>query len=134
MIILEMFPCHKGSKASANNLHKYFFFLGYRVHITWHQQVVIAFKEIKRTHHLVQIMTPSMCEILLFCIFLLLTSSFNLSLEICFPEVCLVFYVISKIFSLLHFKDTHIKKAPSNQTGMLSNSMNMDIWVVGTSN
>ena len=31
-------------------------------------------------------------------------------------------------------KDTHREKAPSNKTPALSESMNMDIWVVGTSN
>ena len=31
-------------------------------------------------------------------------------------------------------KNTHRKKAPSNKTPTLSKSMNMDIWVVGTSN
>ena len=40
-------------------------------------------------------------------------------------------------FSNLHqctFKDIHWEKAPSNETPTLSKSMNMDIWVVGTSN
>ena len=32
------------------------------------------------------------------------------------------------------FKDTHREKAPSNKTGTLTKSMNMDICVVGTSN
>ena len=32
------------------------------------------------------------------------------------------------------FKDTHREKAPSNKTPALWKSMNMDIWVVGTSN
>ena len=31
-------------------------------------------------------------------------------------------------------KDTHRKKVPSNKTPVLTKSMNMDIWVVGTSN
>ena len=31
-------------------------------------------------------------------------------------------------------KDRHRQKAPSNKTPALSESMNMDIWVVGTSN
>ena len=31
-------------------------------------------------------------------------------------------------------KDTHREKAPSNKTRTVSKSMNMDIWVVGTSN
>ena len=34
----------------------------------------------------------------------------------------------------MFFKDTHMKKAPSNKTLALTKSMNMDIWVVGTSN
>ena len=32
------------------------------------------------------------------------------------------------------FKDTHMEKAPSNKTPLLSESMNMAVWVVGTSN
>ena len=32
------------------------------------------------------------------------------------------------------FKDTHREKAPSTKTPALSESMNMNIWVVGTSN
>ena len=32
------------------------------------------------------------------------------------------------------FKDTHREKASSNKTPALSESMNMDIWVVGASN
>ena len=31
-------------------------------------------------------------------------------------------------------KDTHREKAPSNKTPALTKSMNMDIWVFGTSN
>ena len=31
-------------------------------------------------------------------------------------------------------KDTHREKAASNKTPTLSTSMNMDIWVLGTSN
>ena len=31
-------------------------------------------------------------------------------------------------------KDTHKEKAPSNKTPALTKSMDMDIWVVGTSN
>ena len=30
--------------------------------------------------------------------------------------------------------DTHREKAPSNKTPALTKNMNMDIWVVGTSN
>ena len=35
---------------------------------------------------------------------------------------------------LFPFKDTHWEKAPSNKTPALTKSMNMDSWVVGTSN
>ena len=35
---------------------------------------------------------------------------------------------------LLNIKDTHREKAPSNKTPALTESMNMDNWVVGTSN
>ena len=31
-------------------------------------------------------------------------------------------------------KDTHWEKTPSNKTPMLTKSMNMDIWIVSTSN
>ena len=32
------------------------------------------------------------------------------------------------------FKDTQREKAPSNKTPALTKSLNMDIWVIGTSN
>ena len=32
------------------------------------------------------------------------------------------------------FKDTHREKAPSNKTSALTKMINIDIWVVGTSN
>ena len=32
------------------------------------------------------------------------------------------------------FKNTHRENAPSNKTPALTNSMNMDIWIVGISN
>ena len=38
----------------------------------------------------------------------------------------------SKISNLL--KDTHRKKAPSNKTPMILKGINVNIWVVGTSN
>ena len=65
-------------------------------------------KEIKRVHHFVLIMTPSLCDVSIFCIFLLLTlSCIYLSLEIFFPDIWLVFYVSAfyvtlKVFSLCH--------------------------------
>ena len=31
-------------------------------------------------------------------------------------------------------KDTHREKGPSNKTSTLSKNVNMDVWVVGTSN
>ena len=70
-------------------------------------------KKIKRTHHFVLMITPSLCDVLLFCVFLLLTSSVHyLSLEICFPEICLVFYVSNfyvtlKLFSLFYFNEIY---------------------------
>ena len=33
-----------------------------------------------------------------------------------------------------YLKDTHREKAPSNNTPGFTKSMNMDIWVIGTSN
>ena len=38
---------------------------------------------------------------------------------------------MKKMFVL---KDTHREKAPSDKTPALTESINMDIWVVGTSN
>ena len=32
------------------------------------------------------------------------------------------------------FKDTHSEKAPSHETQAPTKSINMDIWIVGTSN
>ena len=64
------------------------------IHVTWHLQEVTALKEIKRAHHFVLVMTRSLCDVLLFYISLVLTSSsLYLSLEIYFPEICLIFYV-----------------------------------------
>ena len=34
----------------------------------------------------------------------------------------------------LTLKDTYREKAPSNKTSALSKTMNMDIWVISTSN
>ena len=36
--------------------------------------------------------------------------------------------------SFYHFKDAHREEATSNNISSLSKIMNMDIWVVGTSN
>ena len=41
---------------------------------------------------------------------------------------------ILKRKALIIIKDTHREKASSNKTPSRSKSMNMDIWVVGTSN
>ena len=46
-----------------------------------------------------------------------------------FPELQLNSYSVSSAL-----KDTHREKAPSNETPALTKSMNMDIWVAGTSN
>ena len=42
--------------------------------------------------------------------------------------------IVSNGCSRISFKDTHMEKALSNKTPALSASMNMDFWVVGTSN
>ena len=42
--------------------------------------------------------------------------------------------IVSNGCSRISFKDAHREKAPSNKTPALSESMNMDIWVVGTTN
>ena len=34
----------------------------------------------------------------------------------------------------MHFKDTHREKAPSNEAQVLTKSMSMNFWVVGTLN
>ena len=113
LIILVVSPCHKRNETSTNKWHKYYFPRISWIHIAWHQQGVIALKEIKRTHHFVLLMTPSFCDVLLFCIFLLLIPSlFYLSLEICFLEIWLVFYVIIlylalKLFFLFHFNEIY---------------------------
>ena len=39
---------------------------------------------------------------------------------------------MTKDYSFL--KDTHMEKSPSKKTTRRSKSINMDIWVVGTSN
>ena len=41
---------------------------------------------------------------------------------------------VSNSCSRINFKDTNREKAPSYKTPALLESMNMDIWVVGTSN
>ena len=41
--------------------------------------------------------------------------------------------LLNKSKKIKRFKDTHKEKAPSNRTPTLSKSMNMGIWVVGTS-
>ena len=43
-------------------------------------------------------------------------------------------YFFECIASLQVCKDTRREKAPSNKTSALSESMNMDIWVVSVSN
>ena len=40
--------------------------------------------------------------------------------------------IVSNGCSRISFKDTHREKAPSNKIPALSESMNMDIWVVQT--
>ena len=42
--------------------------------------------------------------------------------------------IIFNGYSRISFKDVHREKAPSNKTPVLSGSLNMDIWVDGTSN
>ena len=43
-------------------------------------------------------------------------------------------FVKVQISQYIYFKNTHREKTPSNKTLTLSKSMNMDIWVVDTSN
>ena len=42
--------------------------------------------------------------------------------------------IIYNISSRISLKDTHTEKTPSNKTPALPESVNMDTWVVGTSN
>ena len=39
-----------------------------------------------------------------------------------------------KLMTSPTFRDTHTEKAPSNRTLVPTKGMNMEIWVVGTSN
>ena len=41
---------------------------------------------------------------------------------------------LCETYAVVFIKDTHREKAPSNETPGLTKSMNMNIWVVGTSN
>ena len=41
--------------------------------------------------------------------------------------------IISNGCNRISFKDTHREKAPSNKTSALTGTMNMDNWIVGTS-
>ena len=45
----------------------------------------------------------------------------------------MIFYPFHASLSIC-FRNTHREKAPSNKTLELTESVNMDIWVVGTSN
>ena len=56
----------------------------------------------------------------------------NISTERAFG-VKKTFFLLSKAFSF-RLKDTHREKAPSNKTPALTESANMDIWVVGILN
>ena len=53
-------------------------------------------------------------------------------------QVKILFEIAVKRFNFINiiqfFKDTHREKAPSNKTLTLTESRNMGIWVVGTSN
>ena len=70
-------------------------------------------KEIKRAHHFVLMMTPSLCSVLLFWYF----PAINIKLSLFIsrdlsPEICLVFHAsIScaklKLFSLFHFNEIY---------------------------
>ena len=42
--------------------------------------------------------------------------------------------LIKTLYEFRTIKDTHREKVPSNKTPALTESMNMDIWVVGTLN
>lgn len=124
-----MFSCHAGNKASTNKSHEYFSLLDIvNSHYMTSTRGHCFGTHKKRVHHLVLMMTPSMCIILLFCISLLLTSSsFYLSPEICFPETSLVFnvpifYVTLKVFisffknllfrmAKMFFKNTYIVRS-----------------------
>ena len=42
--------------------------------------------------------------------------------------------ILAKVGNGILVKDTHREKAPSNEAPALAESMNIDIWVLGTSN
>ena len=108
-----MFPCHKGNKASTNKSHEYFFSADivnshYMTSTRGH-----CFERNKENPSFRTNDDTTLCDVSLFCIFLLLkSSSFYLSSEICFPLIWFVFYVSSfyvtlKLFSLLHFNEIY---------------------------
>ena len=108
--ILVMFPCHKGNKASAYKSHEYFFFRRYCEFILHDiNKGFFGLKEINNAHHFVLMMTTSLHNVSLFCIFLLALSSFQLYLQrFVFQgfgqfSMCQYFLLTLKLLSLSHF-------------------------------
>ena len=60
--------------------------------------------------------------------------SFHWSKYRTLKEFWIVPFLNSFDFVSILFKDTYREKAPANKTPVLTKSMNMDTWVVGTSN
>ena len=70
-------------------------------------------------------------------LFYLLASIFCASITLqstSFIVICTILVCFDNLQMRYKFKDTRTEKAPSNKTPTLSKSMNMDIWIVGTSN
>ena len=59
---------------------------------------------------------------------------FDVDIESDFVDVLNGLHATSGKLLYICFKDTHREKEPSNKTPALTINMNMDIWVVGSSN
>ena len=68
----------------------------------------------------------------------ILMSDFLLNLFCFYFCFWLFFSLLNFDFTVFTFwysmRDTHLEKAPSNKTPILLKSVNMKIWIVGTSN
>ena len=85
----------KAYKVFTNKLHEYFLLLGYCEFILHYIKASLLWKNKKSTSlHTNDETIIVRCFAGFFCIFVLLTSSsLYLSLEICFPGICLMFYL-----------------------------------------
>ena len=72
-------------------------------------------------------------EAVLEAIYIHATNSKRHGLNLTYKNRSSIFFSDKLKFNIF-FKDTHREKAPPNETPTPSKSINMDIWVVGTSN